>query len=66
MAVNKHLASTWGVLIFWCVVAVAFIAGWVMNIIVLATETDTISLTEALIRIAGVIVAPFGGIMGYF
>lgn len=66
MSVNKHLASAWGVIIFWCVVAVIFIAGWVMNIITLATEMDTISLTEALIRIAGVFVPPFGGIMGYF
>lgn len=45
--------------------AIAAVSGWVMNIFTLFSTFDTASVSETLIRVAGIPVPFIGAIMGY-
>jgi hypothetical protein len=44
----------------------AIIYGYVLNIIKVVTTIDTMSTGETVVRSLGMLLAPIGGIMGYF
>ena len=48
------------------VLAAAIIYGYVLNVITVVTTIDTMSTGETVVRSLGMLLAPIGGIMGYF
>jgi hypothetical protein len=48
------------------VLAAAIIYGYVLNVITVVATIDTMSTGEAVVRSLGMLLAPIGGIMGYF
>jgi type III secretory pathway component EscS len=47
-------------------VIVAAVAGWIINIVELVTQYDTMPLVELVLRIVGVFIAILGAGMGLF
>lgn len=50
--------------LFFVILAIAFFAGWVMNIIELCNATGFTGMV--VVRIIGVFMAPLGAVLGYF
>ena len=49
--------------VFTFIIAVAY--GWVHNIMALLDSADAMSMGQFVVRVAGIFIAPLGGIMGY-
>lgn len=62
---KKFNMDTTGVLIIWSIFALAII-GWVWNIVKLIGELSGPITSMFLARIAGVLMAPLGSVLGFF
>lgn len=61
-------AATVIALMLYLVAICALVVGWVMNLLALAMIMghNAASTSEVVIRLVGVVVAPFGGFIGWF
>ena len=44
----------------------ALIAGWILNIVALVGNYETIEITELLLRLVGAVIFPLGSLFGWF
>lgn len=63
---NKQRGTTTVAAVFILAIWAAFIVGWIANIIKLIGMLDGGVTAMFIARIAGIPVAPLGGILGYF
>ena len=69
---NKNNELTGAAFVGWLLYSVGVVAliiaigyGWMLNIITLLNNADVLSLGQFVVRVAGIFLAPLGGIMGY-